>query len=269
MCYIHGRVQNLACGFTDIGMPPLNHGWTSVHRTPQTNIRLGAVLSFIAGAANAGGFLAVGRYTSHMTGVVSSIADDMVLGHFTLVGVGLGSLFAFLMGAMCTALLVNWGLRQQLQSAYCLPLVLESMALLVFGLFGGAISGVASLFLPITVLLLCFMMGLQNAMITKISHSEIRTTHVTGLVTDLGIELGKWVYINVQKGLGDVRADRQRMKTNALLIACFFVGGLAGALGFKAWGYITTLPLALVLWALAIHPILEDLRNRLKRAESI
>jgi uncharacterized membrane protein YoaK (UPF0700 family) len=95
------------------------HGWTSVLRTPQTNIRLGAVLSFIAGAANAGGFLAVGRYTSHMTGVVSSIADDMVLGHFTLVVVGLGSLCAFLMGAMCTAILVNWGLRKQLQSAYC------------------------------------------------------------------------------------------------------------------------------------------------------
>jgi uncharacterized membrane protein YoaK (UPF0700 family) len=143
------------------------------------------------------------------------------------------------------------------------------MALLVFGLFGAAISDVASLFLPLTVLLLCFIMGLQNAMITKISHSEIRTTHVTGLVTDLGIELGKWVYINAQKGLGDVRANRQRLKMNALLIACFFVGGLSGALGFKAWGYITTLPLALVLWALAIHPILEDLRNRLKRSESI
>ena len=153
----HGQVQNLACGSTDIGMLPIIHGWTSVLRTPQTNIRLGAVLSFIAGAANAGGFLAVGRYTSHMTGVVSSIADDMVLGHFPLVVVGLGSLCAFLMGAMCTAILVNWGLRKQLQSAYCLPLVLESMALLVFGLFGAAISDVASLFLPLTVLLLCFM----------------------------------------------------------------------------------------------------------------
>jgi len=38
--------------------------------------------------------------------------------------------------------------------------------------------------------LLCFIMGLQNAVITKISHAEIRTTHVTGLVTDVGIELG-------------------------------------------------------------------------------
>lgn len=248
-------------------MFPLIRGWTSVVRSSQANVRLGAVLSFVAGAANAGGFLAVGRYTSHMTGVVSSVADDIVLGHFALVAVGLGSLCAFLMGAMCTAILVNWGLRKQLRSAYSLPLVVESLALLVFGLFGAAISGFASLFLPLTVLLLCFMMGLQNAVITKISHAEIRTTHVTGLVTDLGIELGKWVYINRLKGPSAVRANRQRLRLQALLIACFFVGGLSGAWGFKAWGYITTLPLAALLWTLAMRPVLDDIRHWLERAE--
>ncbi|PIT79161.1 hypothetical protein B9Z39_11815 [Limnohabitans sp. JirII-29] len=242
-------------------MFPLIRGWTSVVRSSQANVRLGAVLSFVAGAANAGGFLAVGRYTSHMTGVVSSVADDIVLGQFALVAVGLGSLCAFLMGAMWTAILVNWGLRKQLRSAYSLPLVVESVALLVFGLFGAAISGFASLFLPLTVLLLCFMMGLQNAVITKISHAEIRTTHVTGLVTDLGIELGKWLYVNRLKGPSDVRANRQRLRLQALLIACFFVGGLSGAWGFKAWGYITTLPLAVLLWTLAMRPVLDDIRQ--------
>ncbi len=242
-------------------MFPLIHGWTSVARSSQANVKLGAVLSFVAGAANAGGFLAVGRYTSHMTGVVSSVADDIALGQFALVVVGIGSLCAFLIGAMCTAILVNWGLRKQLRSAYSLPLVLESAALLVFGLFGAAISGYASLFLPLTVLLLCFMMGLQNAVITKISHAEIRTTHVTGLVTDLGIELGKWVYINRLKGPSHVRANRQRLRLQTLLIACFFVGGLLGAWGFKAWGYITTLPLAALLWTLAMRPVLDDFRQ--------
>jgi uncharacterized membrane protein YoaK (UPF0700 family) len=242
-------------------MFPLIHGWTSVTRSSQANLRLGAVLSFVAGAANAGGFLAVGRYTSHMTGVVSSVADDIVLGQFALVAVGIGSLCAFLMGAMCTAILVNWGLRKRLRSAYSLPLLVESLALLVFGLFGAAINGFASLFLPLTVLLLCFMMGLQNAVITKISHAEIRTTHVTGLVTDLGIELGKWLYINRLQGPSHVRANRQRLRLQALLIACFFIGGLSGAWGFKAWGYITTLPLAALLWTLAMRPMLDDIRQ--------
>ncbi|MFX1764116.1 YoaK family protein [Paraburkholderia sp. A1RI-2L] len=48
----------------------------------------------------------------------------------------------------------------------------------------------------IIVALLCYVMGVQNAMITKISRAERRTTHMTGIVTDLGIELGKGLYWN-------------------------------------------------------------------------
>ena len=61
-------------------MIPLLRGWTTVQRTAQNNIRLGMTLCFVAGATNAGGFLAVGQYTSHMTGVLSSVADKLV--HF-------------------------------------------------------------------------------------------------------------------------------------------------------------------------------------------
>ena len=121
-------------------MFPLIRGWTDVQRSPEANLRLGLVLSFVAGATNAGGFLAVGRYTSHMTGIVSSVADDLVLGNMRLALAGLVCLMAFLAGAMCTAILVNWGLRQRLHSSYSLPLLLESVALLVFGLFGAAIA---------------------------------------------------------------------------------------------------------------------------------
>ena len=59
-------------------MLPIIRGWTDVRRTPQSNLRLGAVLAFVAGATNAGGFLAVGQYTSHMTGIVSAMADNLV-----------------------------------------------------------------------------------------------------------------------------------------------------------------------------------------------
>ena len=162
-------------------------GFTSVQRTPQTDLKLGSVLAFVAGAANAGGFLAVGQYASHMTGVLSSVADNLVLGQLAMAAVGVAALLAFLTGAMTTAWLVNWGMRRNLRSAYGLPLFLEAAALLVFGLFGTGISLMTQLFVPLTVLLLCFIMGLQNAVITKISRSVIRTTHITGLVTDLNV----------------------------------------------------------------------------------
>ena len=242
-------------------MIPQLRGWTSVQRTTQNNFRLGATLCFVAGATNAGGFLAVGQYTSHMTGMLSSVADNLVLGQITLALAAVASMMAFLMGAMTTAWMVNWALRRNLQSAYARPLLLEAALLLVFGLFGSGINVLASLFAPLTVLLLCFIMGLQNAVITKISHAEIRTTHVTGLMTDLGIELGKLFYINRLPSAPLVTANHARLHLHAKLITSFFVGGLAGAIGFKFIGFIATLPLAVGLLLLVARPLLHDAKN--------
>jgi uncharacterized membrane protein YoaK (UPF0700 family) len=233
-------------------------GFTALQRTPQADLKLGTVLAFVAGAANAGGFLAVGQYTSHMTGMLSALADNLVLGQFVLVGAGLVSVLAFVLGAMSTAWIVNWGMRLQLRSAYGLPLLLEAVLLLVFGLFGAAMSLWHTVFLPVTVVLLCYIMGLQNAVITKISQARIRTTHVTGLVTDLGIELGKLLYVNRHPDMQPVRADRERLRVHAQLVLSFLVGGIAGALGFKHLGYVSTLPLALALLLLVLRPLLDD-----------
>jgi uncharacterized membrane protein YoaK (UPF0700 family) len=239
-------------------------GWADVDRTTQANVRLGAFLTFVAGATNAGGFLAVGQYTSHMSGILSSIADNLVLGQVTLAIAAAGAILAFVGGAMTTAVLVNWGLRRRLHSAYGLPLFLESVALLVFGMAGASINLFAPLFVPLTVVILCFIMGLQNAVITKISRAEIRTTHVTGLVTDIGIELGKLVYINPSDADRDpVLANRQKLRIHTLLVGCFFVGGLAGAIGFKHVGFVSTVPLAIGLWLLALRPFVRDVRQQL------
>ena len=242
-------------------MIPFIRGWTDVKRTPRANVGLGACLSFVAGATNAGGFLAVGQYTSHMTGVVSAIADNLVLGQIALVLAGLASLIAFMAGAASTTLIVNWCLRRNLHSAYGRPLLLEALLLLIFGLFGAGINFFAGLFVPLTVLVLCYIMGLQNAVITKISNAEIRTTHVTGLVTDLGIELGKMLYVNRLPGEKKVVVNRHKLRIHLILVASFFTGGLVGATGFKLVGYVTTVPLAILLLMLVIRPVMQDIRD--------
>jgi uncharacterized membrane protein YoaK (UPF0700 family) len=245
---------------------PLNYlrGFTAAERTDATNRRLGRSLAFVAGAANAGGFLAVGQYTSHMSGIVSSLADNLALGEGGLVVAGLSSLLSFLVGAAASAILINWGRRRHLHSLYAMPLMLEAILLLCFGLIGSNLEHHRVLFVPATVCLLCFVMGLQNAMITKISRAEIRTTHVTGLVTDIGIELGKLFYWNASPVAGGdpVRADRQKLALLGSLLLAFLSGGLAGAIGFKHLGFIATLPLALVLLTLAAVPLVDDMRGQ-------
>lgn len=227
-------------------------------RSDAADAQLGLTLCFVAGAVNAGGFLAVGQYTSHMSGVISAVADHFALGMAGLVLAGLGAFLSFVFGAACSAILINWGRRHVAYGQYAFPLLLEAALLLVFGLIGSLREHVP-LFVFIAVPLLCFIMGLQNAIITKVSRARIRTTHMTGVVTDIGIELGKLVYWNRSKAPGLVMADREKLRLLGSLLGAFFLGGVLGALGFKYVGFVSTVPLAALLFLLAGLPVMAEL----------
>lgn len=243
-------------------------GLTGKHRRQSADRQLACYLAFIAGATNAGGFLAVKQYTSHMSGIVSAMADNVALGDMGVVLTGLGGLVCFMTGAGCSAILIHWGRRRGRHSEYALPLMVEAVLMIAFGLLGGNLEHHEWLFVPASVMLLCFIMGLQNAIITKLSHAEIRTTHVTGMVTDIGIEFGKLVYWNASGQASSkpaVRADRKKMGLLSSLVFLFFTGGIAGALGFKRIGFSATLFLAVVLVILSTVPLIDDVNVALQR----
>ncbi len=237
---------------------------TSPKRTPKANLHLGVALASVAGALNAGGFLAIGQYTSHMTGMLSTAADDLILGKFITAFAAILMLLAFISGSACTAILVNFAKNRHMRHIYTPVLLLEAALLLVFGLIGSTLQMHAVMTVSFTAVLLCYVMGLQNALITKISNAEIRTTHVTGLVTDIGIELGKIIYWDrdyAEKHEGEVASNLAKLRLHGMLVCAFFAGGIAGAAGFKFLGFISTLPLALALLALSLAP---RFKSRLK-----
>lgn len=241
------------------------HRLSADQRDQRADRHLGYALAATAGAVNAGGFLAIGQYTSHMTGIVSSMADHLALAEFMLALSALAAWLAFVSGAATTAILVNLAKRHRLRSQFALSLLLESSLLLLFGAAGAYLADMRDFLAPVTVLLLCFIMGVQNAIITKVSGAIIRTTHVTGLSTDLGIELGKLLYFNRRHvPQPAVRANRDKLALHALLILYFFGGGVIGALGFKYIGYSATIVLSAGLALLAIGPVIVDLRIRWK-----
>ncbi len=234
-------------------------------RTEASDRHLAFYLTFIAGAANAGGFMAVHQYTSHMSGVVSSLADNLVLGEVELLLAGLTALVFFLFGAGVSAILINWGRRRNLRSIYALPLALEACLLLLFAL-SGMLGPIGHGLTFLIIALLCFVMGLQNAIITKLSGARIRTTHVTGLVTDTGIELGKLFYWNsrqqTEQGFAPVQADMAKLWLLARMVGLFFLGGVTGAILFQRIGISAAIFLAIPVAILALFPLLEDYRAR-------
>lgn len=183
-------------------------------RTERRNTHLALVLTAIAGTLNSVGFVAVATYTSHMTGIVASMADTAALHAPGLVGTGL--------------------LAEHVRDAHR-PLVVVAV--------------------------LCFTMGLQNALITRIGAWPIRTTHVTGMVTDIGVELGKILYRNAPAAVAPVVGEPRRVGLLALLVALFFLGGVAGAAGYLRLGFEVVIPVAGVLLLLAHRPLVQDLQD--------
>ncbi|SDF83208.1 YoaK family protein [Sulfitobacter delicatus] len=212
-------------------------------RTTNIDLVLAGLLSSVAGALNAVGFLIAGSFTANMTGNISAFADLLAGGAFLIAFSFLGLVIAFIGGAGMVALAIQAGERRKLRSIYALAITAEAIILLlVSAAFVMSSPAEHETFL---VIVLSFVMGLQNAVTTMISRARVRTTHVSGMATDIGIELAALA--------GDEMARRDatpKLWLHSLTLACFTVGGLCGALLFQfvgSWIFIIAATLLLLI----------------------
>ncbi|QCO56202.1 DUF1275 domain-containing protein [Pseudorhodobacter turbinis] len=228
-----------------------------IRRSRDGDFLLGLVLATIAGAANAGGFFALGQYTSHMTGYVSTLADNIAVLNGKVILVSLCAIAAFILGSATSTGMIHWAKLRRQRQKFALPMALQGCLLFGFS-WAGYLTSTAGLTFALAVL--CFAMGMQNATITKISDARIRTTHVTGLVTDIGIELGRASFGMLSPQTG-VSADRGKLKTLLGLVLAFLVGGVIGAVGYNNVGFFFSMPLALVLLGLSVPLLVRHRRD--------
>lgn len=178
--------------------------------------RLAVTLAWVAGYTNILTLLICAYPTSHVTGTLSNWGRHLVEARWGLLLVGTHLLGTFVLGAMVSTAFTEIGRRRGWESIYVLPIatqaaLLSAFALLVeFGDAGSFESG--PLFFALTGLASAAM-GLQNATITRISSGVVRTTHMTGVLTDLGSEI-----VNVALVLAD-RVVGRREGTHAAIMA--------------------------------------------------
>ena len=215
---------------------------------------LACSLATIAGAVNAAGFYVAGHYTSHMTGTISLLSDALALGKIGDALVALAVIAAFVCGAAVSTLLINRAERRLPNGAYAFSLLAEAALLFL----GGLVEALApeAMRAPLLILGLSFTMGLQNAIVTRVSNARIRTTHVTGMVTDIGIELGQLLDRRLSpRDDGVADADRRKLALHIPTVGGFLLGGVAGVIGYQAIGSLL-LPLAgCLLIAIAVPAI--------------
>jgi uncharacterized membrane protein YoaK (UPF0700 family) len=73
-------------------------------------------------------------------------------------------------------------------------------------------------------------MGLQNSLVTRISNSVVRTTHLTGIFTDLGIDLSQLFFYTTKEQKDKLFAS---IKLRLRIINFFFIGGFAGGIFYS------------------------------------
>jgi uncharacterized membrane protein YoaK (UPF0700 family) len=201
------------------------------------------LLSFNAGCINAGGFLATGKFVSHVTGFATFFGVDFVDDRpESAIGI-LSVPFFFLVGSFISGVLIDRRIFLRKVPHYDYVMGLSALCLLLAGADGvfvlSPIGRFGQLFklenVYILISLLCLACGLQNGAITTSSGSAVRTTHLTGITTDLGLGLAK-ICIRPRHSKLDSEEIRRNLFRVGTIFA-FITGSAVGTYFFTRLGY--------------------------------
>lgn len=216
------------------------YGNESISHYSKGNIAVWMLMAFQAGLLNVGGFLACHRFVSHVTGFATffgvEVSKDSLLHASGMLAVP----GFFLLGSMISGQLVDVPLRTKKKPRYYISFGLIFLFILsalvggmrgIFGEFGGTLDERGYMLLAI----LCLVCGLQNGTISTVSHSVIRTTHLTGITTDLGVGL-----MRVLNARNLPRLHHEEVRANMMrggIILFFILGSIAGAFFFLRFAF--------------------------------
>jgi len=196
-------------------------------RTLKHNLKVASLLSFVAGIVNVAGFLSVQKLTTNVTGHFAFFIDEIFKFNFIQGLVIFLFVLFFLLGSFVSNFIVELILRKNEQYVFVVPVIIEIFILSVIALAGRQIMTYDANIIAYSLL---FAMGLQNSLVTRISNSVVRTTHLTGLFTDLGIELSQlFFYTSTEQKNKLYSSIRLRLR----IITFFFIGGCTGGIFYS------------------------------------
>ena len=211
---------------------------------------LAMLLAGIAGGVNAIAFFAFGVRISHMTGNVSWFGESFASGRLDNALEAGYLVIAFILGAIASEALLETS-RNRLRGQYIPALLLEILTLSAVAFWGHTNPEAHEDFLMRS---LAFSMGLQNALTTRVSGAVVRPTHLTGVLTDLGIQIVRilvWLKDGLRTGglkglwthLTTLHKARQfeRARLQLGLALSFVLGSILGSFLFLSFGTIVLL----------------------------
>ncbi len=211
-------------------------------RTLSHNKKIASLLSFVAGIVNVVGFLSVQRLTTNVTGHFAFFVDEVLKLHFTESLIYFLYILFFFLGSFVSSLLVEITTRKNERFIFVVPTIIESIILFTVAFFAHTLIEDNPNLIAFSLL---FAMGLQNSLVTRISNAIVRTTHLTGLFTDLGIELSQ-LFFYKQKEQQDKLLSTIKLRLRIIIF--FFIGGLLGGIFYFYSGlYVLFIPATMLI----------------------
>ncbi len=218
------------------------YGNESISYYSKSNVSVWMLMAFQAGLLNMGGFMACHRFVSHVTGFATFFGYELNQPDYSH---AIGMLivpFFFLLGAMISGFLVDIRLKLHKKPKYYLSfgfIFILLLSILIggelgyWGVFGRPLNTNSDYLLLI---ILCFTCGIQNGSITSVSKSVIRTTHLTGITTDLGIGFARLLSA---KKLDETMDNEKKAVLMRIGIIFFFgLGSVIGGFIFSRLAYM-------------------------------
>ncbi|CAN5379478.1 hypothetical protein BH10PLA2_BH10PLA2_19980 [soil metagenome] len=212
------------------------------------------LLAAAAGMVNGFAFLTCQQYVSHVTGTITRMGLEWP--HVGIAAEYTAVLLSFMLGAVAAVLIIRTGVRRRGRLRWATPLVSVALILSVvavageikeFGPFGDKVASDPPPALLLA--LLSFGMGIQNASVALSTGLAVRTTHMTGPTTDVGIHLATALLV---KGKERWEALRGAGLRGGKIVAFMVGAGLSVPLA-SAFGYLALLtPALLILSAAAL-----------------
>ena len=199
-------------------------------RNLKHNLKIASLLSFVAGIVNVAGFFSVQTLTTNVTGHFAFFVDEIFKLDFFTAITYFFYIFSFFMGSFTSSFLMELVGRRRENIVHLIPASIEIAILFFIAAFGNDLIATLPNLISFTLL---YAMGLQNSFVTRISNSIVRTTHLTGLFTDLGIELSQLFFYKEQNKKAELFSS---IKLRITIISFFFIGGIIGGIFYSRLG---------------------------------
>jgi uncharacterized membrane protein YoaK (UPF0700 family) len=221
-------------------------------RSLSDNIKLGTLSAFSAGMVNIGSLLLFFSFSSNVTGHYAILAAEIVKGNLFQIAVVFSWIFLFFFGSFTSNMFVIHMNKKNSYLAHSIPLLLEIACLISVAVYGEFFYSETLSETEYLLALMLFAMGLQNGLTASISNFTVKTTHLTGTTTDLGILFSMFTkkeYRNNEALKG--KAKLLLYITSFYLIGAIFAGFTYNYLNFKMFYLVSLVLLVIIIYDLS------------------